>query len=428
MAISLSAGVRQSLQSLQATASAAQGAQSRLASGKKVNSAVDNPTNFFTASSLNNRADQFAGLLDGISNSIQTIKNASTGIDAVTKQVKALQGTIKQAQSDAATNRPKIAGTEDLGDVAAVNPSTASKQDIALNKVLIGAAAGASTTSAGAAGLTAGTAGTTTNSVQIKAGNTTYKFDIDANSTVRDLVTGINNSGIATASVGSDGKLTVTGTGSDNLTIEAGLTTDATGAFAAVAGDNTALFGTADSTDIASSGSSAVRANLVQQFNDAREQLDQLAKDSGFNGTNLLAGDKMKVTFNEKTGTAQSKLDVQGQTISSENLGIEKADATTGIDFQNDADLAAAADALTNALSTLQSVSSSLGSSLSTVQTRQDFSKALIDNLRTGADNLVNADPNEEGASLLALQTRQQLSQTALSLSSQADQAVLRLF
>ena len=62
------------------------------------------------------------------------------------------------------------------------------------------------------------------------------------------------------------------------------------------------------------------------------------------------------------------------------------------------------------------------------VQTRQDFTKHLSTTLQTGADQLVLADPNEEGANMLALQTRQQLSTTALSLSAQADQAVLRLF
>ena len=62
------------------------------------------------------------------------------------------------------------------------------------------------------------------------------------------------------------------------------------------------------------------------------------------------------------------------------------------------------------------------------VQTRQDFTKSMIDTLSTGADNLVNADQNQEAATLLALQTRQQLSQTSLSLSNQADQGILRLF
>ena len=68
------------------------------------------------------------------------------------------------------------------------------------------------------------------------------------------------------------------------------------------------------------------------------------------------------------------------------------------------------------------------GASLSTVQSRQDFTKAMVNTLNTGADKLTLADSNEEGANLLALQTRQQLSSTALSLASQADQNVLRLF
>ncbi len=69
-----------------------------------------------------------------------------------------------------------------------------------------------------------------------------------------------------------------------------------------------------------------------------------------------------------------------------------------------------------------------LGSNLSVVEVRQDFTKNLINTLETGAANLTLADSNQEGANLLALQTRQQLSTIALTLANQADQAVLRLF
>jgi len=83
---------------------------------------------------------------------------------------------------------------------------------------------------------------------------------------------------------------------------------------------------------------------------------------------------------------------------------------------------------LSTALTTLQSESQTLSSSLSTVQIRQDFTNSMINTLQTGSDNLTLADSNEEGANLLALQTRQQLSTTALSLAAQSDQNVLRLF
>jgi flagellin len=91
-------------------------------------------------------------------------------------------------------------------------------------------------------------------------------------------------------------------------------------------------------------------------------------------------------------------------------------------------DIQAASADLTTALIALRSQAQAFGSNLSTVQIRQDFTKAMINTLQTGADNLTLVDSNEEGANLLALQTRQQLSTTALSLASQASQAVLRLF
>ena len=100
----------------------------------------------------------------------------------------------------------------------------------------------------------------------------------------------------------------------------------------------------------------------------------------------------------------------------------------TGAGFQSDGDIDTVITKLDTALSSLRTQASKFGSNLSTVQTRQDFTKNLVNTLQTGADNLVLADTNEEGANLLALQTRQQLSTTALSLSAQADQAVLRLF
>jgi len=97
-------------------------------------------------------------------------------------------------------------------------------------------------------------------------------------------------------------------------------------------------------------------------------------------------------------------------------------------EFGSDDSLDARLNDLTDALTTLRSQSSAFGSNLSIVQNRQDFTKNMINTLETGAANLTLADTNEEAANLLALQTRQQLSTTALSLSAHADQAVLRLF
>jgi flagellin-like hook-associated protein FlgL len=163
------------------------------------------------------------------------------------------------------------------------------------------------------------------------------------------------------------------------------------------------------------------RASLATQFASIKSQIDTLASDSGFNGINLLKGNNLAVTLNE-TGT--SSITITAVTFDGAGLGINNATNNWG----GAADITAASTDLTAALTKLRSQSQTFGSSLSTVQIRQDFTKATINTLQTGADSLTLADSNEEGANLLALQTRQQLSTTALSLASQASQAVLRLF
>jgi len=462
MATAISSGVRSSLASLQTITSQAAAVQNRLATGKKVNTAVDNPVNFFTAQSLNSRSDSLKGLLDGISNGIQTIQAASKGIDGITKLVGSLQSTVKQAQADAAQNRPTKAGTA-LASAAEAALTSKSLKDIALDKSIVDVTTGAATAGAAdtATATSSGDVGIATDAdgvrlaISITSGSTTYDASFSgATATVRDVVNEINKSGIATAFVDEKGQLNVKGTGSEDVQFgfaSVGVTAAVAGApvqseidaanTAAIAAaktatnDNTALgFTGTDATSTPITGqaiTSAVRSNLIQQYNDLRTQIDELAKDAGFNGVNLLGGDKVSIQFNEKTGKNQSKLDIQGSTINSDNLGINQATNTqlAGFtNFQNDADLTKATEQLTGALTSLKSLSSSLGANLSVAQTRQDFTKDLADVLSTGASNLVNADANEEAANLLSLQTRQQLSQTALSLSSQSDQAVLRLF
>src|ERR1700749_1104608 len=90
--IVLSASVRQNLLSLQSTASLLATTQNNLATGNKVNSALDNPTNFFTAQGLNNRASDIGNLLDQIGNGVQVLQAANTGITS-------LQSLVANAQS-----------------------------------------------------------------------------------------------------------------------------------------------------------------------------------------------------------------------------------------------------------------------------------------------------------------------------------------
>jgi len=266
--IVLTAGVRQNLLQLQKTADLITATQTKLATGKRVNSALDNPINFFTAKGLDNRAGDLGNLLDAMSGGINTLQAANNGLTSITRLVQSGQALISQAQQ------------------------------------------------------------------------------------------------------------------------------------------------TSDTT---------VRASLATQFDAIRAQIDQLAADAGFNGINLLNGNNLTVTLNE-TGT--STITVTGVTFTSAGIGIN----ASANNWAADADITAGATDLTAALTSLRTQAQAFSTNLSTVQIRQEFTKAMINTLQTGADALTLADSNEEGANLLALQTRQQLSTTALSLASQAAQSVLRLF
>ena len=267
--IVLSAGVRSNLLQLQQTSDLMTRTQTRLATGKRVNSALDNAINFFTAQGLDNRANDLSGLLDSMSNAINTIQAANNGLTAITKLVQSAQSLVSQARQ--------------TSDTAAQN-------------------------------------------------------------------------------------------------------------------------------------------TLATQFDALLVQIGQLAGDSGFNGINLLGGDSLTVNFNED---ASSKTTVTGVDYTNANATLSIANAGN---WQTTSALDTASADLTAALTTLRSEAQTLSANLSTVQIRQDFTKATINTLQNGSAALTLADSNEEGANLLALQTRQQLSTTALSLSAQADQNVLRLF
>ena len=163
------------------------------------------------------------------------------------------------------------------------------------------------------------------------------------------------------------------------------------------------------------------RASLATQYDAIRGQIDKLASDSGFNGINLLGGNDLTVTLNESN---TSNVTITSVNYNSAGLGMN----ATANNWSTAADITAAGTALTGALTKLRSQAQSFGSNLSTVQIRQSFTKAMINTLQTGSDSLTLANSNQEGANLLALQTRQQLATTALSLASQASQSVLRLF
>ena len=172
----------------------------------------------------------------------------------------------------------------------------------------------------------------------------------------------------------------------------------------------------------ARSASTADRATLAAQFDSLRDQIDALANDSGYKGTNFLSNDTLTVEFNEDGSSA---LTISGFDAT---VGGDLAIAAAANSWAADTDVDAAVGELDAALTELRTQAKTLSSSNGVVTTRQEFTTEMINTLTEGADMLTAADSNEEGANMLALQTRQQLGVVALQLSSQAQQSVLRLF
>jgi flagellin len=211
------------------------------------------------------------------------------------------------------------------------------------------------------------------------------------------------------ASLTADGKLQLEATTANAITIAGTATAPELLQFGLTAGVTAA--GTLNTA----------RSAFAAQFDSIRSQIDQLSADANFNGTNLLNGGSLRINFNEKS---TSSLSVAGVTDTATGLGIAASAGT----FQTDKDVNDALTNLTNSLNTLRAQTTVFASNTDIVTTRQDFTKSLIGALNAASDSLVAADTNEEGANLLALQTRQSLSSTALTMAAQADQTVMRLF
>src|SRR4051794_36788573 len=164
--IVLSSSVRQNLLSLQSTADLLATTQSRLSTGKKVNSALDNPTNFFTAQSLDNRASDINNLLDGIANGVQVLQAANTGITSLQKLLdsaksianQALQTTVGYSTKSNVSTTIAGATSSDLRGTTTYSSATA------LSNVLFSGAAGGVTAATGTTTL-GGTIGAVTGSV-----------------------------------------------------------------------------------------------------------------------------------------------------------------------------------------------------------------------------------------------------------------------
>src|SRR6476619_334165 len=161
--IVLSSSVRQNLLSLQSTADLLATTQSRLSTGKKVNTALDNPTNYFTAASLDSRASDINNLLDGIGNGVQVLQAANTGITSLQKLVDTAKSIANQALQSAVgySTKSNVSATITGATATDLRGTTTYTSAVASSNVLYSGTAGG-TTAATSAKTLGGTAGTLT--------------------------------------------------------------------------------------------------------------------------------------------------------------------------------------------------------------------------------------------------------------------------
>src|ERR1700722_10753334 len=233
--IVLSASVRQNLLSLQSTAALLATTQNDLATGNKVNSAIDNPTDYFTAQGLNNRASDIGNLLDGIGNGVQVLQAANTGITSLQSLVASAQSIANQVlqspvgyttKSNVTSAAITGATANNLLGTAGTNNSVTATTAIQNNLTSPANITGATTLSGGANSDSLASAITTGDTLVVNgttftfvAGSTSTGTNIGVGDTVADLLSAIDTVTGATGSSVTGGKVTLnTGTAS-NLVI-----------------------------------------------------------------------------------------------------------------------------------------------------------------------------------------------------------------
>ena len=348
--------------------------QERLSTGKKVNSAIDNPSSYYTAQSLTNRAGDLEALLDSMGQAVQTIKAANEGIESITSFVEQAKAIANSAR-DTSVTETVSSGTD-----------TVSVADDA--------------------------------TIEVKIGDKTYTYTNDSGGeldTVAGLASDMNGDttdGLAAALTAANLEFAEDDDG--NLVLKAKDSSKPV--------DKTVISVSGSGIEMSGTINPNARDTYVEQFNSILTQINQLASDASYKGVNLLKGEDLKVVFNEDRS---SFLEVKGDHADAVSLGLTEAAAGS---WNENTDLDGTITAIDGAINKLRDMATKFGNNYSIVETRQEFTENLINVLEEGADDLTLADMNEESANMLALQTRQQLATNSLSLASQAAQSVLSLF
>lgn len=250
---------------------------------------------------------------------------------------------------------------------------------------------------------------------------TTSSINLDATTSIQEFIDAINTDNVLGSQIQADfieetGQITIRAIGGEVDSIELGIDDDPGGAVISVA-----FFGFGarvpvgldpafdpDIMSIQLPKSTGLIQELEQEYDSILAQINMLAEDGSYKGINLVNGDSLITTFNE---SFSSQLITEGTTLTSAGLGLEEAN------FNNVATIETTLTDVRESLETIRSFGTSLANDLNIVTTRETMTENIINTLTAGSDRLTLADQNEEGAKMLALQTRQQIQVSILAFT-----------
>lgn len=382
--VTLSAAVRSTLLSLQNTAKLISQTQDRLSTGLKVSGATDDPVAFFQAKTLTDRARDFNEKKSGIDQGISTITAALDAVEGLENIIQQIKGLVLSAKSATTASQVTTLITQFNDLRGQINFLTDDAEYQGLNLV-----DGTGTT------LTVQFSTDTASALSVNSvdlSNAPLGLNIGVAKAASGVTSGVdfNFVGSNTTSLSAGGTVTVTYAGTVDLTITS-------------AQNYEFSYGTATIT--------------LNAFTAG-------ATTGTFTSTQTITVGQA-ITFTLSSGGTAANVALFASSVSVSVAGITGA-LVFGIGYTTTFN--AAVNYLDDNLETLRTNAQKLGTNVALLQTRLDFTENYVNTLRGGGDKLTLADLNEEGANLLALQTRQQLGISSLSFAGQAEQSILALF
>ena len=509
MAMSLS--MASGLNALISVNSAMANLQTQATSGKKINGPQDGLAAYLSAKGYSQRAERLQNINDTLSNNLQTIKAAQTGLDSIRKTVSDTLDTLKAASQTqsfvAATNQTDtVSGEATTGTQFSLGFGALTAGGVQINNVAISRettlvaptvtgnpnaviALGGQKLSEGQTFTInnysfkiATAANTDDGSSTAKAKNVTtigefidaVKTALGKNGSVSTIPAGAN---LNYAMYGSFGRVnfTLNNNGLANTTNKITFAQDSSGAqinllaaFTATRAKPANFAGTTyDSDDVTNNNAAGFtltgnahaitggtagqtadsrRAAAAKSYKTAMDQINQYLRNASVSGTNLLSGDLLKVTFDEKgtsstfqitdANNAALKFDAASLGLVNAQTGVS-ADLATNFQVNDDAaldangnstlGLNAAINKLTNSLSSLSLGDSQVAQFTATVSNRVDFNKSIVGLLNDAGNSLTAADMTQVSAQYASLQVQQGFAQSILANTKQSDQSLMQL-